>query len=647
MGVTSCEYVGMYRTWLDDNDLSVPESRNDVPRKSNFKHITYERIPYPLSEKLQEVYDRQVDGDAPFPEYLIPQIPESGKHSFCEHGCQWDDGDPVVNGWICGEGLVFQEHNTIAKVNINGKQEKIKVCYRPSVGACRCVLHYDGQEDLLLNLNNHTLVHYGLLLSYLKLMKEARNPLVAFHRAYVEKLSESSRKCTPIPYHMLRLTWNAYIRLLDIDWQKDFTCEKCSDNPEIIICDGTSVGLHKELLTGLGDVGDLDRLDPIYGTKHADRVFIPSPQARKLLLQFAGVHPQSKQQTGLSPVPLSTEQYVQLISILRKYTHLSSLADVIERISNNGRQLIAPANYQSFLQDISRNSPASALLQVNHCSKARHVIKEIIIKRLDILQCFNREKIHLLRKEAPIVAKFIEEVNINGQLPYDVRCLLQEFLKKSNLPCQSPLSHQYIPVSPTPPALFDGLSFFPSMPQLHGNGNYAANTTNENRACRATDTCNKFSKGHPTLSPGIFTVYCQHKVCLGFEVMKQHESPATPFKIIKQRFQRAPRIIVYDNGCKLHQYCLNREPEFFKHTIFLVDRLHWCNHTGCSSGYNMNVYKNSEVRTLNSQICEQTNAVIARIRSQLAYMLPDNFILHTAIFLSMANNKTKSQWSPR
>ncbi|XP_078000664.1 uncharacterized protein LOC144453266 [Glandiceps talaboti] len=151
-GVTSCEYVGMYRTWLDDNDISVPESRNDVPRTSNFKHITYERIPYPLSEKLQDVYDRQVDGDAPFPEYLIPQIPESGKHSFCEHGCEWDDGDPVVNGWICdsvvngwicdpvvngwicdpvvngwicdpmvngwicGEGLIFQEHHTVAKV---------------------------------------------------------------------------------------------------------------------------------------------------------------------------------------------------------------------------------------------------------------------------------------------------------------------------------------------------------------------------------------------------------------------------------------------------------------------------------------------------------------------------------------------------
>ncbi|XP_077992815.1 uncharacterized protein LOC144446848 [Glandiceps talaboti] len=125
--------------------------------------------------------------------------------------------------------------------------------------------------------------------------------------------------------------------------------------------------------------------------------------------------------------------------------------------------------------------------------------------------------------------------------------------------------------------------------------------------------------------------------------MEQHESPALPFKIIKQRFKTAPRIIVYDNSCKLHQYCLNREPVFFKNTMFLVDRLHWCNHTGCSSGYNMKTYKtNIEISNLNSQICEQTNATISRIKSQLAYMLLDNFVFHAALFLAVTNNKKKA-----
>ncbi|XP_070550589.1 uncharacterized protein [Ptychodera flava] len=124
--------------------------------------------------------------------------------------------------------------------------------------------------------------------------------------------------------------------------------------------------------------------------------------------------------------------------------------------------------------------------------------------------------------------------------------------------------------------------------------------------------------------------------------MKPHESPAVAFRILKRRFSKAPRIVIYDNACKLHQYCLNREPAFFKNTMFLVDRLHWCNHTGCSSGYNMKTYRdNKEIVELNSQICEQMNASISRIKSQLAYMLPDNFVFHAALFLSIINRKVE------
>ena len=52
-----------------------------------------------------------------------------------------------------------------------------------------------------------------------------------------------------------------------------------------------------------------------------------------------------------------------------------------------------------------------------------------------------------------------------------------------------------------------------------------------------------------------------------------------------------PRIIVYDNACNLHSYSLNRDPVFFKNSQFLVDWLHWHDHTGakhslyCLSGH--------------------------------------------------------------
>ena len=57
----------------------------------------------------------------------------------------------------------------------------------------------------------------------------------------------------------------------------------------------------------------------------------------------------------------------------------------------------------------------------------------------------------------------------------------------------------------------------------------------------------------------------------------------------------APGVVIYDNGCNLHNYCLNRQPNFFKRTWFLVDRFHWPNHVGeifleLSAGNKWHVY---------------------------------------------------------
>ncbi len=79
--------------------------------------------------------------------------------------------------------------------------------------------------------------------------------------------------------------------------------------------------------------------------------------------------------------------------------------------------------------------------------------------------------------------------------------------------------------------------------------------------------------------------------------MEVHESLNTAFTIITTRFKEgkyycssikkyykhycyvhtAPDVIIYDNACNLHAYCLNRNPKFFQKTWFLVDRF---NHTG-------------------------------------------------------------------
>jgi hypothetical protein len=66
--------------------------------------------------------------------------------------------------------------------------------------------------------------------------------------------------------------------------------------------------------------------------------------------------------------------------------------------------------------------------------------------------------------------------------------------------------------------------------------------------------------------------------------MTKPESPDTMFSILYSRFPDARRVVIYDNACKLLEYCMNREPTFFQDTIFLIDRLHAKTHVGCTAG---------------------------------------------------------------
>ena len=95
---------------------------------------------------------------------------------------------------------------------------------------------------------------------------------------------------------------------------------------------------------------------------------------------------------------------------------------------------------------------------------------------------------------------------------------------------------------------------------------------------------------------------------------------------------------MYDNVCKIHQYCLSRDPHFFKSTLLVVDRFHWKGHIGCSKGYNLNEYNTAlEVNNLNSQVNEQENAGIKRLSGMLAYVTLDNFIFNVFLYYGVKN----------
>jgi hypothetical protein len=201
-------------------------------------------------------------------------------------------------------------------------------------------------------------------------------------------------------------------------------------------------------------------------------------------------------------------------------------------------------------------------------------------------------------------------------------------------------------------------------PMLTSNntlGKYAADTV---RVVRTPGDCNKFVKTMSGMTEGLVAMFCPHRICIGFQILSRHEGPRIAFELIFKKFKIGPRLIVYDNACVLHMYCLKREPAFFARTQFRVDRLHFKNHVGCCEAYNLDSWapntpivgeadmakaraksdvpipdavKPILLRDFNSQIAEQYNSRLRFIATQVAHMNHEMYMAYMVNFMYRFN----------
>jgi hypothetical protein len=87
-------------------------------------------------------------------------------------------------------------------------------------------------------------------------------------------------------------------------------------------------------------------------------------------------------------------------------------------------------------------------------------------------------------------------------------------------------------------------------------------------------------------------------------------------------------------------YCLNRAPDFFKFTLFVVDAFHWVNHVACARSFSIKLYsemKDIASMTQNTEACEQINAAMKRFKPVLSRMGQRPFIALLRLFLTQWN----------
>jgi hypothetical protein len=175
--------------------------------------------------------------------------------------------------------------------------------------------------------------------------------------------------------------------------------------------------------------------------------------------------------------------------------------------------------------------------------------------------------------------------------------------------------------------------WYPNAPVRRQVAMYDEKHTTKDKVCSKSALSSRFKM------PGIFHFCCPHGICLGFSILHDHESPIHPFSTLFQRWRRtdAVRIVVMDNACNLHTYCLRREPWFFHNVWFLIDRLHYKNHVNCSSGYRIDNFP--FLRHLSIVACEIFNSTLKAVARHAGFMGVERFFLFTKHYSRVVNDR--------
>lgn len=147
-------------------------------------------------------------------------------------------------------------------------------------------------------------------------------------------------------------------------------------------------------------------------------------------------------------------------------------------------------------------------------------------------------------------------------------------------------------------------------------------------------SCNKYKESNQSLLPGCLLGWCLDcGICNSLALMTNSESPRSVFELLFTRWQEAPEILCYDNGCNAMQYCLNRECAFFGSTLFYIDAMHYNDHKRCATDFSSGTCDAIK----NSSLAEQKNSIVRSLEHNCGYMGQVTFLLYLRYFLHRMN----------
>ena len=165
---------------------------------------------------------------------------------------------------------------------------------------------------------------------------------------------------------------------------------------------------------------------------------------------------------------------------------------------------------------------------------------------------------------------------------------------------------------------------------------------NVNKTEKDTASCNKYSYAISSKSGSTYLYLIFDPIhyghCYGFHLI-ENEGAKDPFSVPFLFMEEAPSEFFCDNSCILEEYALNREPKFYRQCRFYHDVFHGYHHK-CPYSYNSR--RVPSLSQVNSEICEQFNSYIKKIKLSARAMSQSHFVFYLQFFIHQWN-KTKKE----
>ena len=534
------------------------------------------------------------------------------------------------------------------------------VLYRRTVSqdnnfSCDCKRFYTGEDDRLLRVSSAKyriserervlhFVSYEFYFNFLAQLLTGGETMNSYIKSQ-KFMNELFFGCERSPEHkkILHKGFEIFCHALRLPEDSNY-CYKCpqvleeaekeddfTDNIEYSIVDGLQMGCrmnnNKSNINEDYFKEEVVENIVVKGVEAKDRTFINSQKVRSIIESLL-FKPED---------PAALGNTVDTLNKMELDLNARSVLEMLNRISAQYKHL--PPGYTLFLHELQLVTPISALMLPYSSNRALYEkLMNYLNNKMDIFS--SAEILEEFIDNFPIITECIKNIleadnsQLNHFLPLDVSCILKNMIK---LRFKFDKQSRQVAAQRTKPNIGFAepvADFFPNYP-IHTMENlYKADSKLDDSG---DDDCEKNFSGASSISGGIGTLSCNHKITKGFRAIKKGESPVifchSILRRLPEKVKAHKRVVVYDFACKMHTVCLRRYPYRIRRFQFVIDRHHQTNHKACSQAYNISKYP--KMNEVNTQIAEQLNNTLRKLATVVAYSNFQTYLRIIQIFISV------------